>query len=77
MGLLEKIRDRWINFVSPPVTGDKVGIKKYEMGTLYYPSVVDTDEEKYDAVFDAAQLLDKEIKVRKPKSKSKSKTKSK
>jgi hypothetical protein len=77
MSLLEKIRERWINFVTPQNEDKPIGSKKYEVGTLYFPLSVETDDEKYDTILEAAKILDKDIKVCKPKSKSKSKNKSK
>lgn len=75
MNLLELIRDRWINFVTPNVGDKSVGVKKCQIGTLYFPLEAENEDEKYDHIYEAIKILENDIKVCKPKSKSKQKSK--
>jgi hypothetical protein len=75
MGIVHKFRDAWINFVTPNKGKRKVHVKRCELFTLNVPAVAVSEDEKYDFIVEAAKILEKEIKVSKPKSKSKNKSK--
>jgi hypothetical protein len=77
MSILQRVRDRWIKFVTGMEPTD-IPYNKTTFIELCVPETVNTIDEKYDILHDVVQLLDNQIKIKsvsKPKSKSKTKSK--
>jgi hypothetical protein len=76
MGLIQKIQERWINFVNRSFN-DKRGVvhNQCEWSTLHFPTTAVSEDEKYDFISQAAGIMEDEIKIVNPKLKSKNKSK--
>lgn len=76
MGLIHKLRNAWINFVTDKDEEvDGVTYKRSEWGSLVFPTTAESEDEKYDHISEACRILEDEIKIVKPKLKSKTKSK--